>query len=146
MQDFYATRVRDAFKDVGGSINDVGGQLADWLANSRRSRGSGLAGGWRPARAGLCRVVRADCSARGSTLGVVEFRRNVGERRDHMRRPQSTFAPYAVAKVERVTRPRGQWSTPCPLTGHETPHTHQRGTRHPRPNTPNRVRQTRRHT
>jgi Zn-dependent protease with chaperone function len=30
-QDHYAQRVRDAFKDVGGSLNDVGDQLAEWL-------------------------------------------------------------------------------------------------------------------
>jgi Zn-dependent protease with chaperone function len=34
-QEHYAARVRDAFKDVGGSLNDVGGQLADWLAKRR---------------------------------------------------------------------------------------------------------------
>ena len=38
-QDFYAGRVRDAFKDVGGSINDVGGQLADWLAKQQKKEG-----------------------------------------------------------------------------------------------------------
>jgi Zn-dependent protease with chaperone function len=35
-QDHYAARVRDAFKDVGGSLNDVGDQLADWLGKQRR--------------------------------------------------------------------------------------------------------------
>ena len=35
-QDHYGQQVRDAFKDVGGSINDVGEQLADWLAKQRR--------------------------------------------------------------------------------------------------------------
>jgi Zn-dependent protease with chaperone function len=30
-QDHYAQRVRDAFKDVGGSLNDVGDQLGEWL-------------------------------------------------------------------------------------------------------------------
>ena len=34
-QEHYAARVRDAFKDVGGSLNDVGEQLADWLAKRR---------------------------------------------------------------------------------------------------------------
>ena len=35
-QEHYAGRVRDAFKDVGESINDVGGQLADWLGKQQR--------------------------------------------------------------------------------------------------------------
>jgi Zn-dependent protease with chaperone function len=39
-QDHYAGRVRDAFKDVGDSINDVGKQLGDWLAkNNQRDEG-----------------------------------------------------------------------------------------------------------
>ena len=35
-QEHYANRVRDAFKDVGGSLNDVGEQLADWLAKQQK--------------------------------------------------------------------------------------------------------------
>jgi len=35
-QDHYGQRVRDAFKDVGASLNDVGEQLGDWLAKQRR--------------------------------------------------------------------------------------------------------------
>jgi Zn-dependent protease with chaperone function len=35
-QSHYGQRVRDAFKDVGGSLNDVGEQLGDWLAKQRR--------------------------------------------------------------------------------------------------------------
>jgi Zn-dependent protease with chaperone function len=35
-QEHYAARMRDAFKDVGGSINDVGDQLADWLQKQRK--------------------------------------------------------------------------------------------------------------
>jgi Zn-dependent protease with chaperone function len=38
-QDHYAGRVRDAFKDVGDSINDVGKQLGDWLAKHGNDRG-----------------------------------------------------------------------------------------------------------
>jgi Zn-dependent protease with chaperone function len=38
-QDHYARRVRDAFKDVGDSINDVGRQLGDWLAKHGNDRG-----------------------------------------------------------------------------------------------------------
>ena len=35
-QEHYAARVRDAFKDVGGSINDVGEQLGEWLAKQQK--------------------------------------------------------------------------------------------------------------
>jgi Zn-dependent protease with chaperone function len=35
-QDHYAGRVRDAFKDVGGSLNDVGEQLGDWLSKQKK--------------------------------------------------------------------------------------------------------------
>jgi Zn-dependent protease with chaperone function len=35
-QNHYGQRVRDAFKDVGGSINDVGEQLGDWLAKQKK--------------------------------------------------------------------------------------------------------------
>src|SRR5919112_1488536 len=35
-QSHYARRVRESFKDVGDSINDVGGQLGDWLAKQRK--------------------------------------------------------------------------------------------------------------
>jgi Zn-dependent protease with chaperone function len=35
-QSHYAQRVRDAFKDVGGSLNDVGEQLGDWLAKTKK--------------------------------------------------------------------------------------------------------------
>jgi Zn-dependent protease with chaperone function len=35
-QSHYGQRVRDAFKDVGDSLNDVGGQLGDWLAKQRK--------------------------------------------------------------------------------------------------------------
>jgi Zn-dependent protease with chaperone function len=35
-QDHYARRVRDAFKDVGGSLNDVGEQLSDWLSRQKK--------------------------------------------------------------------------------------------------------------
>src|SRR3954465_7404379 len=35
-QDHYARRVREAFKDVGDSVNDVGKQLGDWLAKNQR--------------------------------------------------------------------------------------------------------------
>ena len=35
-QEHYARRVRDAFKDVGTSLNDVGDQLADWLAQQQK--------------------------------------------------------------------------------------------------------------
>jgi Zn-dependent protease with chaperone function len=38
-QEHYARRVREAFKDVGGSINDVGQQLGDWLAKNQRDQG-----------------------------------------------------------------------------------------------------------
>ena len=39
-QEHYANRVRDAFKDVGDSVGDVGQQLADWLAKQQqRDRG-----------------------------------------------------------------------------------------------------------
>jgi Zn-dependent protease with chaperone function len=38
-QEHYAGRVRDAFKDVGDSLNDVGQQLGDWLARQQRDRG-----------------------------------------------------------------------------------------------------------
>jgi Zn-dependent protease with chaperone function len=38
-QDHYAGRVRDSFKDVGDSINDVGKQLGDWLAKHGNDRG-----------------------------------------------------------------------------------------------------------
>jgi hypothetical protein len=31
--------VRDAFKDVGDSINDVGRQLGDWLAKHPNDQG-----------------------------------------------------------------------------------------------------------
>jgi hypothetical protein len=34
-QDHYAQRVRDAFRDAGGSVADVGQQLAEWLARQR---------------------------------------------------------------------------------------------------------------
>lgn len=34
--DHYAQRVRDAFKDAGGSVADVGQQLGEWLARQRR--------------------------------------------------------------------------------------------------------------
>ena len=37
-QDHYADRVRDAFKDVGTSLNDVGQQLGDWLAKQNRGK------------------------------------------------------------------------------------------------------------
>jgi Zn-dependent protease with chaperone function len=35
-QGHYASRVRDAFQDVGGSINDVGEQLSGWLSKHKR--------------------------------------------------------------------------------------------------------------
>jgi len=35
-QEHYAARVRDAFKDVGGSFGDVGDQLGDWLSRNRK--------------------------------------------------------------------------------------------------------------
>ena len=35
-QEHYADRVRDAFKDVGTSLNDVGEQLSDWLAKNKK--------------------------------------------------------------------------------------------------------------
>jgi Zn-dependent protease with chaperone function len=35
-QSHYGERVRDAFKDVGDSLNDVGEQLGDWLAKQRK--------------------------------------------------------------------------------------------------------------
>jgi Zn-dependent protease with chaperone function len=35
-QDHYAQRVRDAFKDAGTSVGDVGQQLGEWLAKQRR--------------------------------------------------------------------------------------------------------------
>jgi Zn-dependent protease with chaperone function len=35
-QEHYAARVRDAFKDVGGSINDVGEQIGEWLAKQQK--------------------------------------------------------------------------------------------------------------
>ena len=35
-QDHYAQRVRDAFKDAGESISDVGQQLGEWLARQRK--------------------------------------------------------------------------------------------------------------
>jgi Zn-dependent protease with chaperone function len=35
-QSHYGQRVRDAFKDVGDSLNDVGEQLGDWLAKQRK--------------------------------------------------------------------------------------------------------------
>ena len=35
-QEHYAGRVRDAFKDVGTSVNDVGEQLSDWLAKNKK--------------------------------------------------------------------------------------------------------------
>jgi Zn-dependent protease with chaperone function len=35
-QEHYARRVRDAFKDVGDSLNDVGEQLGEWLARQRK--------------------------------------------------------------------------------------------------------------
>ena len=35
-QNHYGQRVRDAFKDVGDSLNDVGEQLGDWLAKQRK--------------------------------------------------------------------------------------------------------------
>jgi Zn-dependent protease with chaperone function len=38
-QDHYAGRVRDAFKDVGDSINDVGRQLGEWLAKHPNDQG-----------------------------------------------------------------------------------------------------------
>ena len=38
-QEHYATRVRDAFRDVGDSFGDVGQQLADWLARQQRTQG-----------------------------------------------------------------------------------------------------------
>jgi Zn-dependent protease with chaperone function len=38
-QDHYAGRVRDAFQDVGDSINDVGKQLGDWLAKNQGDQG-----------------------------------------------------------------------------------------------------------
>jgi Zn-dependent protease with chaperone function len=38
-QDHYAGRIREQFKDVGTSINDVGQQLADWLSKQNRDRG-----------------------------------------------------------------------------------------------------------
>ena len=37
-QEHYAGRVRDAFKDVGTSVNDVGEQLADWLAQQQKKK------------------------------------------------------------------------------------------------------------
>jgi Zn-dependent protease with chaperone function len=36
-QNHYGQRVRDAFKDAGGSLNDVGEQLGDWLARQKRT-------------------------------------------------------------------------------------------------------------
>jgi hypothetical protein len=35
-QEHYAQRVRDAFKDVGGSLGDVGDQLGEWLARDKK--------------------------------------------------------------------------------------------------------------
>src|SRR3954467_4744664 len=35
-QDHYAERVRDAFKDVGDSLNDVGAQLGEWLSKQNK--------------------------------------------------------------------------------------------------------------
>jgi Zn-dependent protease with chaperone function len=35
-QEHYAERVREAFKDVGGSLNDVGEQLGDWLSRHKK--------------------------------------------------------------------------------------------------------------
>jgi len=35
-QSHYGERVRDAFKDVGDSLNDVGEQLGDWLAKQKK--------------------------------------------------------------------------------------------------------------
>jgi Zn-dependent protease with chaperone function len=35
VQDHYAERIRDSFKDAGGSIADVGQQLGEWLARQR---------------------------------------------------------------------------------------------------------------
>jgi Zn-dependent protease with chaperone function len=35
-QSHYGQRVRDAFKDAGDSLNDVGAQLGDWLAKQRK--------------------------------------------------------------------------------------------------------------
>jgi Zn-dependent protease with chaperone function len=35
-QDHYAQRVRDAFKDAGTSVGDVGQQLGEWLAQQRK--------------------------------------------------------------------------------------------------------------
>jgi Zn-dependent protease with chaperone function len=35
-QDHYARRVREAFKDVGDSLNDVGAQLGDWLSQQKK--------------------------------------------------------------------------------------------------------------
>ncbi|HEX2103198.1 MAG TPA: M48 family metallopeptidase [Solirubrobacteraceae bacterium] len=35
-QSHYGQRVRDAFKDAGDSLNDVGEQLGDWLARQKR--------------------------------------------------------------------------------------------------------------
>jgi Zn-dependent protease with chaperone function len=35
-QEHYAGRVRDAFKDVGASLNDVGEQLSDWLSRNKQ--------------------------------------------------------------------------------------------------------------
>jgi hypothetical protein len=41
-QDHYAQRVRDAFKDVSGSVGDVGEQLAEWLSKQQgRDSGGG---------------------------------------------------------------------------------------------------------
>src|SRR3954466_12080208 len=35
-QEHYAQRVRDAFKDVGDSMSDVGAQLSDWLSKQNK--------------------------------------------------------------------------------------------------------------
>ena len=35
-QEHYAGRVRDAFKDVGDSLNDVGEQLGEWLSKQKK--------------------------------------------------------------------------------------------------------------
>ena len=35
-QSHYGDRVRDAFKDVGDSLNDVGEQLSDWLSKQQK--------------------------------------------------------------------------------------------------------------
>ena len=37
-QEHYANRVRDAFKDVGNSLNDVGEQLSDWLSKQQKKK------------------------------------------------------------------------------------------------------------